>query len=515
MQRIVYDVLNDLLTTSFLSVLSTRPVVIMKLLLIPFLLGAFTVPVSASSTKRFIRSAVQAVDKSETPPNGHVSDRRQLKSPLGSGPFPYWLPHGESKPENVPAAVRPVGVTDAGEDRQLTEAQSQVTKLQLINADTDQVIVDLEDTMVIALDAIPGMTDPSFNILALVSGADIRSVRYGYNGNPSYRTETVAPYAFCGNDKSNYYSCDKLGVGTHTVTVTPRNRNGKSGRSVTVTFTIVESDVTPPKLLKLVALTPTTVNVTAKDAFIVLQATVQDDASGWDFDGYGVRRGMGLLSDFYYLYDPNSSPVIPRPSIGTQNNDIITHNITMRIRKFMAPGVFPLFYSVTDKMINTEFNDAAALKAKGFVYNITVINSIVDTTKPSILAFAATSPLTVDATTKSAVINFTVTVQDDLSGIDFGSIEATFSNDTEYFSSYIEFGKGGTNLPPGSLVNNDPELPAGVPHTFKVSLPIEKGSMPPGQYDLTVTVLDGVKNTTVFDATKLAALGYPSKITVV
>jgi hypothetical protein len=487
----------------------------MKLSLVLILIScALSTQVSASSTKRFVRSAVQAADKSETT-SAHVSDRRQLKSPIGSGPFPYWLPHGESTPEIVPSAARPVDVTDAGDDRQLT--QGQVTKLQLVNADTDQVIVELEDGMVIALDAIPGMIDPSFNILALVSGIDVRSVRFGYNGNPSYRTEMIAPYAFCGNDKADFFSCDKLGLGTHTITVTPRDRKtGQSSGRRSLTFTIVESDVTPPKLLKLVALTPTTVNVTAKDATIVLQATVQDDASGWDYDGYGVRRGLGFLSDLYYLYDPNSSPVIPRPSIGTQNNDIITHNVTMRIRKFIAPGVFPLFFSVSDKMLNVEFNDAASLKAKGFVYNITVINSIVDTTKPSVLAFAATSPLTVDATTKSATVNFTVTVQDDLSGIDFGTMEATFSNDTEYFSSYIEFGKGGTNLPAGSgILNNGPELPAGVPHTFKVSLPIEKGSMPPGQYDLELRVSDGAKNWTSLDATKLAALGYPSKITVV
>jgi hypothetical protein len=496
----------------------------MKLSLVSILMlcAVTTAQVSALSTKRFVRSVVKEMVESETP-EVHASAHRQLKPQPGSGPFRYGVSSVESKSQNGPSAVRPVSAVgavdavDAGDERQLTEVQGQVTKLQLINADTDTVIVDLEDTIVIALDAVPNMTSPSFNILAVVNGSDIRSARFGYNGNPSYRTETTAPFAFCGNDKSNYYSCDKLGLGNHTVTVTPRNRNGKSGRSVTVTFTIVESDVTPPKLLNLVALTPTTVDVTAKDAIIVLQVTAQDDASGLDFDLFGTRRGTdNFFDDFFYLYDPIPSPVIPTPSIGTKNNDIVTYNVTMRVRRYIPPGVYRFFYTVSDNMINFALHEPDALMKKGFVYNFTVINSIVDTTKPSILSFAATSPLTVDATTKDAIINFTVTVQDDLSGIDAGSIEAFYSNDTVYYNAFVEFGKGGTNLPGGSgFINNGPELPAGVPHTFQVSLPIPKGSMPPGQYNLVLSISDGTKNWTIVNATQLAARGFPSKITVV
>jgi hypothetical protein len=487
----------------------------MKLSLIPILLScAFTAQASASSTKHFVRSAAKVMGESETP-EGH----RQLTSQTASGLFHYSVSNVESNPEIVPSAIRSVGAADTGEDRQLTEVQGQVTKLQLINADTDKVIVDLEDTMVIALDAVPNMTSPSFNILALVNGTDIRSVRFGYNGNPSYRTETVAPYAFCGNDKSNYYSCDKLGVGNHTVTVTPRNRNGKAGRSVTVKFTIVESDVTPPKLLNLVALTPTTVNVTAKDAIIVLQVTVQDDASGMDWGIFGTQRGTGwFLNDltFLYSFDPKE-PLFPEPSIGVTNNDVITFNLTMRIRRYLPPGVYQLFCNLVDQMLNHFYIEGADLMKKGFVSNFTLINSIVDTTEPSLLDLKATSPLTVNATDKDAMINFNITVQDDLSGIDFGGIQVYKYNETsgEYFGTNVEFGKGGTNLPDGSgFINHGPELPAGVPHTFKVSLPVTRERMPPGQYKIYLNVIDGAKNIGEFGQVKLPARGFPSNVTI-
>jgi hypothetical protein len=289
---------------------------------------------------------------------------------------------------------------------------------------------------------------------------------------------------------------------------------------VTIKFTIVESDVTPRKLLNMVALTPTTVNVTAKDAIIVLQATVQDDASGMDWSLFGIQRGTGwFLNDLIFLYsfDPKE-PLFPEPSIGVNNNDVITFNVTMRIRRYLPPGIYPLFCHIVDQMLNQFFIAGPDLMNKGFVSNFTLINSIVDTTEPkSLLDLKATSPLTVNATAKNAMINFTITVQDDLSGIDFGGIQVVKYNATtdEYFVTSIEFGKGGTNLPDGSgFINNGPELPAGVPHTFKVSVPITREKMPPGIYKIYVLVIDGAKNIGEFGQVKLPARGFPSNATI-
>jgi hypothetical protein len=477
--------------------------------------------VGADSPARLLRS-IAATNGRHHPEAVAVPHRRSLQGPkedpanLVGGKYMTMAGVPEAIDTSSKTVVLPTAMTDAGH-RQLAAVQSQVTSLQLINAETDQVVVELEDTMVIALDAIPNMATPSFNINATVSATDTRLVRYGYNGNPSYRTENTAPFAFCGNDKSNFYSCDLLGFGTHAVTVTPRNRNGKSGRSVSVTFTIVDTDTVPPVLLNFRALTPTTVNVTSQDATIVLQIVGQDDASGLEGGIAGFDTGRpGGFQAFNYLFGDTPTSPFPLASIGTKNNDIRVFNVTMRIRKYIPAGTFPLFANVADFMINVGFNDAAVLQARGLVSNITIINSIVDTTKPSILAFAATSPLTVNATAKSALVNFTVTVQDDLSGIDFGYLIA-FSPDTDTF---VEFGKFGVGIPAdpygfSGFINNGPELLAGVPHAFQVSLLFEPEVTPAGQYKLQLAIFDGARLFTLYNSTRLAALGLPSVITVV
>jgi hypothetical protein len=130
--------------------------------------------------------------------------------------------------------------------RKLASVQGQVTAFQLINADTDQPVINLKNNTVVALGSIPNMTTPSFNINALFNGTDIQSVRFGYNIITSFRTENVAPFALCGNDKTNFFKCTNLGPGTHTVTATPRNSQGQSGRSAIVKFTIVAATPMPP-----------------------------------------------------------------------------------------------------------------------------------------------------------------------------------------------------------------------------------------------------------------------------
>jgi hypothetical protein len=115
--------------------------------------------------------------------------------------------------------------------------------LQLYNAKTDTKIADLVNGTVIALSDIPGMTTPSFNIVASYSGR-VKSVKFGFNSNTKYHVENTAPFAFCGNNKQDYFSCPVLGLGTHTVTAALYGRKAARGRaqgSTKVSFTIVAS----------------------------------------------------------------------------------------------------------------------------------------------------------------------------------------------------------------------------------------------------------------------------------
>jgi hypothetical protein len=111
-----------------------------------------------------------------------------------------------------------------------------VTQLELINAKTDKKISDLFYGQYVNVSSIAGLTQPNFNINAVVSGP-VDFVRFGYNNNPKFRSEGATPYAFCGNMGRNYYTCTNLGYGTHYVTAQAIS-NRTPGPLITVTFTI-------------------------------------------------------------------------------------------------------------------------------------------------------------------------------------------------------------------------------------------------------------------------------------
>lgn len=119
---------------------------------------------------------------------------------------------------------------------QIQPPKTTITRLELINAKTDEKITDLIYGQYINVSSITGLTGPDFNINAVVSGP-VDVVRFGYNQNAKFRSEATAPYAFCGDKRSDFFSCAELGYGTHYVTATPIT-NRTRGRLISVTFTI-------------------------------------------------------------------------------------------------------------------------------------------------------------------------------------------------------------------------------------------------------------------------------------
>lgn len=129
-----------------------------------------------------------------------------------------------------------------------------VTSLTLINADTDQPVATLpvlSNNAVLDFSTLPTRR---LNVRANV-GSGVASVKFGYDANLSYRTESGAPFALAANNGTDYYVWTPT-LGTHTVRATPysaTNATGIAGAVYSVTF-------------KVVASTPTTVSVQATDA---------------------------------------------------------------------------------------------------------------------------------------------------------------------------------------------------------------------------------------------------------
>jgi hypothetical protein len=139
------------------------------------------------------------------------------------------------------------GADEQDEQRSL-QTSGTLTGLDLINTMSGTRITTLSNNQVIAVNTIPGMTTPSFNINATFVGSGIQSVGFRYNASSQVWTENAAPWAFCGNSGPVYSNCAQLKLGRHTVTATPFSGSGLTGTAgapINVTFTIVAS-VPPP-----------------------------------------------------------------------------------------------------------------------------------------------------------------------------------------------------------------------------------------------------------------------------
>ena len=82
----------------------------------------------------------------------------------------------------------------------------------------------------------------NLNIRANTSPSTVGSVRFGYDGNASYRTENLSPYTIGGKTSSGNYLAWPLATGSHTLTATPyqyTNATGKKGMRCTIVFDVI------------------------------------------------------------------------------------------------------------------------------------------------------------------------------------------------------------------------------------------------------------------------------------
>lgn len=117
------------------------------------------------------------------------------------------------------------------------ETGAKVTRLTLMNADTDQPIQTLTSGSTITLANLPTRR---LNIRADTDPALVGSVRFALDGTVNYRTETLAPYALAGDDDGDYRPWTPA-AGSHTIKATPysgANASGTAGTALSVTFTV-------------------------------------------------------------------------------------------------------------------------------------------------------------------------------------------------------------------------------------------------------------------------------------
>ena len=111
-----------------------------------------------------------------------------------------------------------------------------VTALELVDAGTNQVLFRLTEGMRIERSSLP----PEVNVVARASVVT-RSVRFEFDGNSRFRTESEAPFALFGDRDGDYYGRG-LSIGWHTIKATPYAQvgaGGSSGAGLSLRFEIV------------------------------------------------------------------------------------------------------------------------------------------------------------------------------------------------------------------------------------------------------------------------------------
>ncbi|HYE99009.1 MAG TPA: DUF5060 domain-containing protein, partial [Planctomycetota bacterium] len=165
-----------------------------------------------------------------------------------------------------------------------------VTSLTLVNADSDLDIGPLTNGQTLNLATLPTR---NLNVRADVSGT-VGSVRFGYDGNASYSTESAAPYALAGDSSGNYNAWTPS-TGSHTLTATPYTLSaagGTAGTALTVAFSVVDdASNTPPS----VSITSPANNATfAAGSTITIQANASDPDGTVSFVDF--YRGTTLIA---------------------------------------------------------------------------------------------------------------------------------------------------------------------------------------------------------------------------
>jgi hypothetical protein len=131
-------------------------------------------------------------------------------------------------------------------DVQLDAMTKASVTFELVDSNTATVVSSIAEGDVIGVNTT---VISSLNIHATYAvGHEIKSARFGYSGNRSFRVANDVPFALCGNDGVHFQRCSTLGYGTHTMTVTPYsgyNAQGESGTSVTMTFSLVPATAKP------------------------------------------------------------------------------------------------------------------------------------------------------------------------------------------------------------------------------------------------------------------------------
>ena len=139
--------------------------------------------------------------------------------------------------DGLGGAITAADYPEGGEGRIVQSGGVVSSVFSLVNADTDQVLLDIVDGSTLELSPLPTR---NLNVVAIFAAADIKRVQFDLNGT-TVRTEHFAPYALFG-DASGDYIAGRLPVGSHVLTATALDTDGNAITIESVSFDVTDGN---------------------------------------------------------------------------------------------------------------------------------------------------------------------------------------------------------------------------------------------------------------------------------
>ena len=197
-------------------------------------------------------------------------------------------------------------------------AGQSITSFTLVNADLDLVIASYDPIPAGTTLDLATLPTKNLNIRANTAPGTVGSVRFGYDGNANYQTETNAPYALASDNGGNYLPWTPT-VGAHTVTAMPytgANGGGTAGTPLTLNFTITNSGTPTPAAQAVTSFTLINANTEQPIAgFDPIPADATLNLATLPTKNLNVRSNTtpGTVGSVRFGYDGNTN-------FGTENN---------------------------------------------------------------------------------------------------------------------------------------------------------------------------------------------------
>lgn len=184
-------------------------------------------------------------------------------------------------------------------------------------------------------------------------------------------------------------------------------------------------DLQPPNLLS-ITFSPTTIDVSAADVDVTVTLQISDDVSGVDLSG-------PTANSLNVAIGPTSSPSVRQYIVGRDFRLVSgnalngTWKAVKTIPRYSPAGPWQLVsVGLFDFANNQLYRTAAQLAAAGISPVLTVESSPTDVTPPTLSAIGF-SPTLINTSPGAQTVGITVSVSDDLSGVDLGPTTATGS----------------------------------------------------------------------------------------